>query len=196
MGAAPSRETVEHSLPQAPFYGQRQQIVLIPLLKKFFPSADCPLFVQLYEARCDPAVRYYYYANDGVAGISRTPPTSPLTPMVHSAKEGFGDDESPLYLANNVGNVPFHCPPMEIFPGVPFSREAMYDAYVTNGGEKLVYDTDAEMLRAYRDDPTAVRPMPCAVAFLYHKPTSSAAHTTRDADGDATTAAQDRKSVV
>ncbi|KPA78883.1 hypothetical protein ABB37_05947 [Leptomonas pyrrhocoris] len=186
MGAAPSRETIEHSLPQPPFYGQRQQIVLIPLLKKFFPSADCPLFVQLYEARCDPAVRYYFYADDGAEGISCRPPTSPLAPVVHPAAECCGDDESPLYLADKVGSAPFHCPPMEIFPAIPFSREAMYDAYVTNGGEKLVYATNAEMLRAYRADPSAVRPMPCAVAFLYHKSTSN--HTAAAAAGGGATA--------
>ncbi|KPI87394.1 hypothetical protein ABL78_3528 [Leptomonas seymouri] len=162
MGAAPSRETIEHTLPQPPFYGQRQQIVLVPLLKKFFPSADCPLFVQLYEARCDPAVRYYYYADDGVKDVSHATPAPP-------AQEACGDDTSSLSLAERVGGVPFHCPPMEVFPSVSFSREEMYDAYVTQGGERLVYNTDAEMLQAYRADPTSVRPLPCAVAFLYRR---------------------------
>lgn len=174
MGAAPSRETIEHSLPQPPFYGQRQQIVLIPLLKRFFPSPDCPLFNQLYEARCDPAVRYYYHANDGLINAS-SEPTSPVSPTVYAAQESVGNVASPLYLAEAIGNTPVYCPPPNVFPALPFTREAMYAAYITNGGETLVYDTDAEMLRAHRADPTSIRPLPCAVAFLYHRPAAAAA---------------------
>ncbi|AYU81352.1 hypothetical protein LdCL_310022500 [Leishmania donovani] len=184
MGAVPSRETVEHWLSQPPFYGQRQQIVLIPLLKKFFPSPDCSLFVQLYDARCDPAVRYYYYANDGINKVQSTP-TSPVSPTVHAAHESVGNVASPTYLAEVIGNAPVYCPPADVFPSVNLTREAMYDAYITNGGERMVYETDEEMLRAYRADATSVRPLPCAVAFLYHRPASAASPTTSTATGDA-----------
>ncbi|KAG5497614.1 hypothetical protein JKF63_03879 [Porcisia hertigi] len=176
MGAAPSRETTEHVLSELPFYGQRQQIVLIPLLKKFFPSPDCPLFLQLYEARCDPAVRYYYYANDGVSETD-SKSTLPVSPTVYAADENVGNVGSPLYLAKVIGSAPVYCPPADVFPPVPFTREAMYDVYITNGGEKMVYETDEEMLRAYRADPTSVRPLPCAVAFLYYRPTSAVSST-------------------
>lgn len=184
MGAVPSRETVEHWLSQPPFYGQRQQIVLVPLLKKFFPSPDCSLFVQLYEARCDPAVRYYYYANDGINKVQSTP-TSPVSPMVYAAHEGVDNVASPTYLAEVIGNAPVYCPPADVFPSVNLTREAMYDAYITNGGEKMVYETDEEMLRAYRADATSVRPLPCVVAFLYRRPASAASPTTSAATGDA-----------
>ncbi|KAG5471373.1 hypothetical protein LSCM1_01457 [Leishmania martiniquensis] len=184
MGAAPSRETAERCLSQPPFYGQRQQIALIPLLRKFFPSPDCPLFVQLYEARCDPAVRYYYYANDGIRKAQSTP-ASPASPMAHAAHESVGDVASPTYLAEVIGSSPVYCPPADVFPSVPMTREAMYDAYITNGGERMVYETDMEMLRAYRADATSVRPLPCAVAFLYHRPASEASPTNSSAAWDA-----------
>ncbi|CBZ29208.1 conserved hypothetical protein [Leishmania mexicana MHOM/GT/2001/U1103] len=180
MGAVPSRETVEHWLSQPPFYGQRQDVVLIPLLKKFFPSPDCHLFVQLYEARCDPAVRYYYYANDGISKVQSTP-TTPVSPAVYAAHEGVGNVASPTYLAEVIGNAPIYCPPADVFPSVNLTREAMYDAYITNGGERMVYETDEEMLRAYRADATSVRPLPCAVAFLYHRQASAVSPATSSA---------------
>ncbi|KAG5472043.1 hypothetical protein CUR178_02710 [Leishmania enriettii] len=173
MGAVPSRETNEHWLSQPPFYGQRQQIVLIPLLKKFFPSPDCLLFAQLYEARCDPTVRYYYYANDGISKAQSTP-AMPVPATAYATHESVGDVASPVYTAEEIGSTPVYCPPADVFPSVPMTREAMYDAYITNGGERMVYETDEEMLRAYRADATSVRPLPCAVAFLYHRPASEA----------------------
>ncbi|KAG5471689.1 hypothetical protein LSCM4_03241 [Leishmania orientalis] len=180
MGAVPSRETIEHWLSQPPFYGQRQQIVLIPLLKKFFPSPDCLLFEQLYEARCDPAVRYYYYANDGISKAQSTP-ALPVSPTAYATHESVGDVASPVYTAEVIGSTPVYCPPADVFPSVPMTREAMYDAYITNGGERMVYETDEEMLRAYRADATSVRPLPCAVAFLYHRPASEASPTSSSA---------------
>ncbi|GET91151.1 hypothetical protein, conserved [Leishmania tarentolae] len=184
MGAAPSRETVENRVAQPPFYGQRQQIFLIPLLKKFFPSPDCPLFVQLYEARCDPAVRYYYYANDGIHKVQSTPVT-PVHPTMYAAEESIDNAAWTTYLTEAIGNAPVYCSPADVFPSVPLTREAMYDAYITNGGEKMVYDTDEAMLRAYRADATSVRPLPCAVAFLYRRPPSTSSPTTYNSVGEA-----------
>ncbi|KAI5687917.1 hypothetical protein MNV84_06271 [Leishmania braziliensis] len=184
MGAAPSRETAEHRLSQPPFYGQRQRIVLIPLLKRFFPSPDCSLFVQLYEAQCDPTVRYYCYANASANKVQAMP-TSPVSSTVSTTPEGVGNVASSNYLAEVVGSAPAYCPPADVFPAVSWTREAMYDAYITNGGEKMVYETDEEMLRAYRADATSVRPLPCAVAFLYHRPPSAASYTTLASARDA-----------
>ncbi|KAG5471372.1 hypothetical protein LSCM1_01456 [Leishmania martiniquensis] len=69
MGVAPSRETIRRGFfnvsqanPSASGSGsgKRQDIILIPLTKEYFPSPDCPLFVQFHKARCDAAVNYYF----------------------------------------------------------------------------------------------------------------------------------------
>ncbi|KAG5496972.1 hypothetical protein GH5_01490 [Leishmania sp. Ghana 2012 LV757] len=74
MGVAPSRETIRRgffnvsqanpsvggSSGSGGGSGKRQDIILIPLTKEFFPSPDCPLFVQFHRARCDAAVNYYF----------------------------------------------------------------------------------------------------------------------------------------
>ncbi|KAG5497613.1 hypothetical protein JKF63_03878 [Porcisia hertigi] len=75
MGVAPSRETIRRLFanvnpanPWAPGSGsgggsggsKRHDIILIPLTKEYFPSPDCPLFIQFHRARCDAAVNYYF----------------------------------------------------------------------------------------------------------------------------------------
>ncbi|KAG5471374.1 hypothetical protein LSCM1_01458 [Leishmania martiniquensis] len=75
MGAAPSAEIVL----DAPFLvpqGGARQVALIPIVKQYFPTPDCPLFRQLYEAYTDPSVRYYMRSSfDGKSGdLSRIPP--------------------------------------------------------------------------------------------------------------------------
>jgi hypothetical protein len=68
MGVAPSRETIRRGFfnvnqvnsSSGGGNNKRQDIVLIPLTKEYFPSPDCPLFVQFHKARCDAAVNYYF----------------------------------------------------------------------------------------------------------------------------------------
>ncbi|KAG8345214.1 hypothetical protein ERJ75_000356600 [Trypanosoma vivax] len=84
MGAVPSRETLERGLhivrpPQGSGGSggshKKHDIVLIPLIKKFFTSPDCPLFVQFHRARCDPGVRYYFRRPGNPGDLSRIPTT-------------------------------------------------------------------------------------------------------------------------
>lgn len=79
MGAAPSREThrrglftVTQVLPSGAS-SKRQDIVLIPLTKDYFPSPDCPLFVQFHKARCDAAVNYYFRRPGDPGDLSTIP---------------------------------------------------------------------------------------------------------------------------
>lgn len=83
MGAAPSRETLRRGLYNVPTQmknnvdSSRSQskpdIVLIPLIKEYFPSADCPLFVQFHKMRCDPGVNYYFRHPLYPGDLSRIP---------------------------------------------------------------------------------------------------------------------------
>ncbi|CAJ1032894.1 hypothetical protein Q4I32_006288 [Leishmania shawi] len=75
MGTAPSAEIVCDAPFRAPQGGARQ-VALIPIVEQYFPTPDCPLFKQLYEAYTDPSVRYYMRPNfDGKSGdLSRIPP--------------------------------------------------------------------------------------------------------------------------
>ncbi|KAG5471690.1 hypothetical protein LSCM4_03242 [Leishmania orientalis] len=75
MGAAPSAE-LAHAAPFLVPQGGARQVALIPIVKHYFPTSDCPLFKQLYEAYTDPSVRYYMRPNfDGKSGdLSRIPP--------------------------------------------------------------------------------------------------------------------------
>ncbi|KPA78882.1 hypothetical protein ABB37_05946 [Leptomonas pyrrhocoris] len=58
MGCAPSAEILCDA-PFRPPQGGVRQVALIPIIEHFFPSPDCALFKQLYEAYTDPSVRYY-----------------------------------------------------------------------------------------------------------------------------------------
>lgn len=89
MGAAPSRETLQRGLyavrpPAGGNLGgnKKQDIVLIPLTKEFFPSPDCPLFEQFHRTRCDAGVSYYFRRPGNPGDLSRIPATE------------NGDDES------------------------------------------------------------------------------------------------------
>ncbi|CBZ29209.1 conserved hypothetical protein [Leishmania mexicana MHOM/GT/2001/U1103] len=75
MGTAPSAEIVVDAPFRVPQSGVRQ-VALIPIVDSYFPTPDCPLFRQLYEAYTDPSVRYYMRPNfDGKSGdLSRIPP--------------------------------------------------------------------------------------------------------------------------
>ncbi|GET91152.1 hypothetical protein, conserved [Leishmania tarentolae] len=75
MGTAPSAEIVSAAPFRVPQSGARQ-VALIPIVEKYFPTPECPLFRQLYEAYTDPSVRYYMRANfEGKRGdLSRIPP--------------------------------------------------------------------------------------------------------------------------
>ncbi|KAG5497615.1 hypothetical protein JKF63_03880 [Porcisia hertigi] len=75
MGTAPSSEIVRDAPFRAP-QGFVRQVALIPIVEQYFPTPDCLLFRQLYEAYTDPSVRYYTRPNfDGKSGdLSRIPP--------------------------------------------------------------------------------------------------------------------------
>nr|CCC90281.1 conserved hypothetical protein [Trypanosoma congolense IL3000] len=85
MGAAPCRETLSRGLHLVPPHpsgsgnssgaSRRLDIVLIPLTKEFFPSPDCPLFVQFHKARCDAGVNYYFRQPGNPGDLSKIPAT-------------------------------------------------------------------------------------------------------------------------
>ncbi|SCU72632.1 uncharacterized protein TEOVI_000421000 [Trypanosoma equiperdum] len=86
MGVAPSRETLKRGLyivpPPTSGNGnssgghKKLDIVLVPLTKEFFPSADCPLFVQFHKTRCDAGVNYYFRHPGNPGDLSRIPNAS------------------------------------------------------------------------------------------------------------------------
>ncbi|CAD2213834.1 hypothetical protein, conserved [Angomonas deanei] len=161
MGAVPSAESSTATLSQCPSYGQRQHIILIPLVPHFFPDATCPLFQQLYEARRDPAVRYYHYLTEATLDPAE----------IRSKQEKINDnlsnnsnpnEEEPLLL-------PVDCPPPEVFPTLPLTPQELYDLYMTQCQQRT-YETDWEMLSAFqKEEKHQIRPLPCAVAFLYQR---------------------------
>lgn len=159
MGAVPSRETTAQGLSRTPFYGQRHRIALVPLTQDYFPSPDCPLFTQFYEALCDPAVRYYHriLQEDAHTIYQADAPTN----LDRSGTTERRDNSSDNPVAEGLRASPLS------FPACPTHPEALYMQYITHGGEHLCYNSDAEMLEAYRRDPGAVAPLPCAVAFMY-----------------------------
>lgn len=74
MGCGPSAELLSDA-PFRPPQGGVRQVALIPIVERFFPTPDCALFRQLYEAYTDPSVRYYVRANfdDANGDLSRIP---------------------------------------------------------------------------------------------------------------------------
>lgn len=74
MGCAPSAELLNEA-PFRPPQGGVRQVALIPIVEQYFPTPDCALFRQLYEAYTDPSVRYYVRPDfEGANGdLSRIP---------------------------------------------------------------------------------------------------------------------------
>ncbi|EPY16335.1 hypothetical protein STCU_11388 [Strigomonas culicis] len=63
MGALPSRETQERGLYSHRHGRNRKtEMVLIPLTKTYFPSADCALFRSVCDSRRRRTAKYYYRA--------------------------------------------------------------------------------------------------------------------------------------
>lgn len=172
MGAVPSRESLGRGLCQIPDYGQKHKMVLIPLTREFFPSPDCLLLRQLFEARRDPFVHYYHTFDEGFAKAQAPDPAvdadaaklydlQGLVAPSTSASATAHLVEGKVWRADHF--VPFSC-----------TLEEFYDSYVCRMGERRIYDTDEQMLRLCTRDPNAIRPVPCAVAFAYNSaPTPS-----------------------
>ncbi|RNF23502.1 uncharacterized protein Tco025E_02794 [Trypanosoma conorhini] len=130
MGAAPSAEILREA-PFRPARGDSGRVIaLIPMTADFFPSPESQLFGQLYEARCDPYVRYYLRrdANTDVR--------------------------------------------LDVIPPIAFTREEYYAACMDLARACRLYETTNELRQCYMADPARhhrlVRPVPCAVAFLYN----------------------------
>ncbi|KPI87395.1 hypothetical protein ABL78_3529 [Leptomonas seymouri] len=189
MGAAPSRETIRRgffNVNQAnPSSGgggggsgnsKRREIVLIPLTKEYFPSPDCPLFVQFHKARCDAAVNYYFRrpGNPGdlscipnYAGSYRLPGEETgaqrrrrrqLERAARAAEaaansKGGGEGASPTRDCARQGsrvndNVGEDSDDDSDEDDSFPSREALYRG-VIDRVEEALFDTDAEMRQAY-----------------------------------------------
>ncbi|KEG12628.1 hypothetical protein DQ04_01571110 [Trypanosoma grayi] len=145
MGAAPSTEV----LRAAPFCptrsGAGRVLALIPVTEEFFPSPDVPLFVQFYEARTDPYVRYYlrnhcFYPHNTSLG-------------------GNSADE------NDTNGVR-----LDQIPPAMCTRKEYYDWCMSAVGRNRRYHTNAELLQDYNAVPSRrhlIRPVPCAVVFQY-----------------------------
>ncbi|ESL08197.1 hypothetical protein TRSC58_04104 [Trypanosoma rangeli SC58] len=130
MGAAPSADILREA-PFRPARGDSSRVIaLIPMTAGFFPSAESPLFGQLYEARCDPYVRYY------------------------SRRDANTDIR------------------LDVIPPIAFTREEYYAACMDLTNACRLYETTNELRQSYMADPSQhhslIRPVPCAVAFLYN----------------------------
>lgn len=203
MGVAPSRETIRRgffNVNQAnPSSGggsgggnnKRQDIVLIPLTKEYFPSPDCPLFVQFHKARCDAAVNYYFRRPGNPGDLSCIPnyESSYLMPgeetraqrrrrrqlarEARAAATAVAGDEAQMSEEDD-GEADDASDEDDSFP----SREALYRGVIEHVEEAL-FDTDAEMRQAYQwalahphttmgpdgRKQRKVLPVLCAVAF-------------------------------
>jgi hypothetical protein len=84
MGCAPSAELLGDA-PFRPPQGGVRQVALIPIVEQYFPTPDCALFRQLYEAYTDPSVRYYVRSNfEGKNGdLSRIPDVANSCARLH-----------------------------------------------------------------------------------------------------------------
>ncbi|AAZ11048.1 uncharacterized protein TEOVI_000421100 [Trypanosoma equiperdum] len=147
MGAVPSRESLSRGLCRLPDYGQKHKMVLIPLTKEFFPSPDCLPLRQLFEARKDPFVHYYHTFDESFTRVQ------PSGDKVRSASATTSGDGNSVWHAEEF--VPLNCTP-----------EEFYDAYVTRARKSLIFDTDKQMFDLNAQDPEALRPVPCAIAFV------------------------------
>ncbi|ESL10508.1 hypothetical protein TRSC58_01759 [Trypanosoma rangeli SC58] len=150
MGAVPSREMMQRGLyvlrpPAGGSVGssKKQDIVLIPLTKEFFPSPDCALFVQFHKTRCDAGVNYYFRRPGSPGDLSRIPTTD----------SSDGESSNPSREA--------------LYRGVVERVEEMLfdtDEEMRQAHERAAGLTSPESGRAKK----RVLPIICAVAFRYN----------------------------
>lgn len=187
MGVAPSRETIRRgffNVNQAnPSSGggsnKRQDIILIPLTKEYFPSPDCPLFVQFHKARCDAAVNYYFRRPGNPGDLSCIPnyESSYRLPgeetraqrrrrrqlarearaAAQSNRRNQSGDEQDGEGASSLHGLAGQCSSEDEVNDSEYSdeddsfpsREALYRGVIEHVEEAL-FDTDAEMRQAYQ----------------------------------------------
>eukprot|EP00796_Vickermania_ingenoplastis_P009350 gene9350-6573_t len=151
---------------------RKNDIVLLPLTRQYFPSPDCPLFVQFHQARCDAAVNYYL-RRPGNPGPLDTIPHSHMLPHEFTEEEMARVAAGGAAPAEDHNTHYYHAAHLS-YP----SREALYRGVVERIEENL-YDTDAEMAEAVQfaqSHPNTtmgpdgkkqrpVLPVLCAVAF-------------------------------
>ncbi|CCW65622.1 unnamed protein product [Phytomonas sp. EM1] len=178
MGAAPSRETHRRGLfivPQCA-HSKKQDIVMIPLTKEFFPSPNCPLFVQFHKARCSAAVNYYFRRPGNPGDLSRIPnyadafreegeekgggekeldgkaPPSPTSPEVGhdltSSEETEKGAEQATADEDQFIDTAGDWEAAKVGEDSYPSREALYRG-VIESIEETLFDTDQEMREAY-----------------------------------------------
>lgn len=188
MGVAPSRETIRRgffNVNQAGpgstsgagggpsgggGGGKRQDIILIPLTREYFPSPDCPLFVQFHKARCDAAVNYYFRRPGNPGDLSCIPnyASSYRLPgeetRAQRRRRRQQERAARSAAAGEANEVPVHegaeghsssdgdedgdADDEEDEDDSYPSREALYRGVIDHVEEAL-FDTDAEMRQAY-----------------------------------------------
>ncbi|CBZ29207.1 conserved hypothetical protein [Leishmania mexicana MHOM/GT/2001/U1103] len=189
MGVAPSRETIRRGFfnvnqanSSAAGSGsgggggssKRQDIILIPLTKEYFPSPDCPLFVQFHKARCDAAVNYYFRRPGNPGDLRRIPnyassyrlpgeetraqrrrrrqqerEARATAAAAESATEsGVDADPHAARLMPEGGHSSSEEDDDDDEDDSYPSREALYRGVIEHV-EEMLFDTDAEMRQAY-----------------------------------------------
>ncbi|SYZ68343.1 hypothetical_protein [Leishmania braziliensis MHOM/BR/75/M2904] len=186
MGAAPSRETIRRGFfnvnqanPSAAGGGsggggggsKRPSIILIPLTKEYFPSPDCPLFVQFHKARCDAAVNYYFRRPGNPGNLScipnyassyRLPGEETRAQRRRRRQQEREARAAAAAKSATKGGVGASLPAVGLMPEGCYSsseddddnddsypsREALYRGVIEHV-EEMLFDTDAEMRHAY-----------------------------------------------
>ncbi|KAG8341906.1 hypothetical protein TRVL_07265 [Trypanosoma vivax] len=179
----------------SPLSPSRLELRLVPLIRRYFPSADCVLFKQLMHSRSRQNPRYHFYCSQ------RPPPTALVDPTAYyfdlQEENGEGTVEEEKTVTALGGNkvtstffAPFHSP------------QLLYDLLV-ECTERNIFDDDEALSCALRSDVDEdeccctcflgsadsdaklnfvgrshgkccrVRPVPCAIMLLRHSGTSA-----------------------
>ncbi|KAH9600994.1 hypothetical protein LSM04_005941 [Trypanosoma melophagium] len=170
MGAAPSREI----LRGAPFRPTRNSsgrvLSLIPITPEFFPSADDPLFQQLYEARSDAYVRYYMRDYDKNGDEC----TDDIDIDINNDTDIDNDTDTDNYSGEGGGSSDVQ---LDSIPLAPFNREEYYKYWISLVQQCQQYETNKYLCNVYNTAPNkahgVIRPIPCAVAFQYDDSSSA-----------------------
>lgn len=148
MGALPSHESHQRGLySHRHGRNRRNEIMLIPLTKAFFPSADCPLFKHLAAARHQRTAKYYYRALRDADSerdsdyFCMTTAVADWDTFVNHCRESrmlFNRMRDPQEPKND-----YH------FQSFSDTLEGLYQVLVADH-EHAMYATDKELRQAYR----------------------------------------------
>ncbi|CAD2213860.1 hypothetical protein AGDE_16238 [Angomonas deanei] len=149
MGALPSRETQQRGLySHRHGRNRRNEVILIPLTKQFFPSADCPLFQHVFQSRRRRTAKYYYRPVRSAECVEESDYFCVGSEVNDGEQYGQFSAERLARLVDENGERRIETDVDYLYDGFSDTPEGLYN-FLVEDNECCLYDTDEALRRAY-----------------------------------------------